>query len=80
MPLIQGGPPEWVWERTADPLRSEVIPTRNPHGEPVYELRVSCGLGIMRLQFFTEGEVLQLQAAIREQLGALSEVEQSVLH
>ena len=26
MPLIQGGPPQWIWERTADFLKSEVVP------------------------------------------------------
>jgi hypothetical protein len=68
MPLIQGGPPEWIWERTPDPLRWEVVPSRTPRGEPVYELKVNCGLGIMRLQFFTEDELQQLQVLIESLL------------
>ena len=69
MPLIQGGPPEWIWERTPDPLRWEVVPTRNPRDDgPVYELRLSCGLGIMRLQFFTDDELRELQSVIENHL------------
>ena len=64
MPLIQGGPPEWIWERTADPLRWDIVPSRDPNGHTVYELRVSCGLQIVRLQFFTEDELERLRAAL----------------
>lgn len=72
MPLIQGGPPEWIWERTADPLRWELIPSRSLSGDPIYELRVNCGLGIMRLQFFTAEEVEQLHAILHEHHGRRS--------
>jgi hypothetical protein len=65
MPMIQGGPPEWIWERTPDPLRWDLVPSRNPHNEPVYELRVDCGLGIMRMQFFTDEELEQLVKLLR---------------
>jgi hypothetical protein len=68
MPLIQGGPPEWIWERTPDPLKWEVIPSQAPEGHTVYELRVNCGLGIMRLQFFTGDEMKELQQQIAEGL------------
>lgn len=69
MPLIQGGPPEWIWERTPDPLRWEVLPSRTPREEePLYELRVNCGLGIMRLQFFTDDELQQLHSVIENHL------------
>jgi hypothetical protein len=57
MPLIQGGPPEWIWERTADPVKAEVVPSKAPEGHTVYESRVTCGLEIMRLQFFTADEL-----------------------
>jgi hypothetical protein len=30
----------------------------------VYELRLNCGLGIIRLQFFTPDEIRQLQTVI----------------
>ena len=64
MPLIQGGPPEWIWERTPDPLKWEVIDSRDLQGQAVYELRLNCGLGIMRLQFFTAEEIQELQGVI----------------
>ena len=60
MLLIRGGPPEWIWERTPEALRWEVVPSDQPDGQTVYELRVRCGLEIVRLQFFTSEEVRQL--------------------
>jgi hypothetical protein len=65
MPLVQGGPPEWIWERTADPLKWSIVPAKR-ETETVYELRVDCGMEIMRLQFFTEDEIRNLRAAIDE--------------
>jgi hypothetical protein len=69
MPLIQGGPPEWIWERTADPLKWELYPSRAAEGHVVYELRLSCGLEIVRLQFFTPDEILGLCALLGDDLG-----------
>ena len=71
MPLIQGGPPEWIWERTPDSLKWEVIPSQDLNGDTVYEVRVNCGLGIMRLQFFTADEINRLQSLIGETLESL---------
>jgi hypothetical protein len=68
MSLIQGGPPEWIWERQPDPLRCELVSSQSPEGHTVYELRVTCGLEIMRLQFFTAEELEALAAALAEQL------------
>src|SRR4051812_40484113 len=64
MPLIQGGPPEWIWERTPNLLKWEVVQSRGPDDRPAFELRVQCGLEIMRLQFFTEDEIRELEAVI----------------
>jgi hypothetical protein len=64
MPLIQGGPPEWIWERTPDALQWEVVPSRAPQGHTVYELRANCGLEILRLQFFTADEIEALRAVL----------------
>ena len=55
MPLIQGGPPEWVWERTTDFLQTEVVPVSSPHGLAVYELR---------RHFFTREELRALAAQL----------------
>ena len=66
MPLIQGGPPEWVWERTADFLKAEVLPMHSPDGRTLYELRLSCGMEILRLHFFTRAELQELTARIAE--------------
>ena len=64
MPLIQGGPPEWIWERTPDPVKWEVFPKQNLEGQTVYEVRVNCGLEIMRLHFFTRDEIQDLAAQL----------------
>ena len=66
MPLIQGGPPEWIWERTPEKLKWEVVASERPDGQTVYELRLQCGLEIMRLHFFTEQEARQLAALLAE--------------
>ena len=64
MPLIQGGPPEWIWERTPDKIRWELIPSSVLDQEPRYELRVQCGLEIMRWQFFGREEISDLVTAL----------------
>jgi hypothetical protein len=64
MSMVQNGPPQWVWERTADPLKWDVVPFQDPKGHTVYEVRVSCGLEIMRLQFFTADELGGLQSVL----------------
>jgi hypothetical protein len=71
MPLIQGGPPEWIWERTADPLRWSVVPSDRDN-ETVYEVRVDCAMGIMRLQFFTAEEIRALRGVIDQQLSDIA--------
>jgi hypothetical protein len=64
MPLIQGGPPEWIWECTPEVLKWQVVPAHAREGRTVYELRVNCGLEIVRLQFFTENEIKELGAML----------------
>ncbi len=64
MPLIQGGPPEWIWERIPEKLKWKIITFNQPNGETVYELRVQCGLEIMRLQFFSAEEIRQLTSLL----------------
>ena len=66
MPLIQGGPPQWVWERTPEMLRWEIVPSGRSDGQTVYELRLQCGLEILRLHFFTAEEVRQLASLLAE--------------
>jgi hypothetical protein len=64
MPLIQGGLPEWIRERTPEALKWEVVASDRPDGQALYELREPCGLEIMRLQFFTAEEARQLAAQL----------------
>ena len=68
MTLIQGGPPEWIWERPPSLLKCEVARSQAGNGQLVYELRLNCHLEIMRLQFFQENELRDLQARIGEVL------------
>jgi hypothetical protein len=69
MPLIQGGPPQWAWERSPDPLKWEITPRQDPSGgHTVYELRINCGLEIVRLHFFTEDEIKELHSLIGEEI------------
>jgi hypothetical protein len=70
MPLVSGGPPQWAWERSPDPLKWEVVPFQDPKGDTTYELRVNCGLEIVRLQFFTADEIKALESQIVESVGA----------
>jgi hypothetical protein len=72
MPLVQGGPPEWTWERPAEKLKWELNVSRSAEGETVFELRVMCGLEIMRLQFFTQEELQSLQSELAALTGGQS--------
>ena len=64
MPLVQGGPPEWIWERTPDKIRWELVSANVPDRKTRYELRVQSGLEIMRWQFFTREEIADLCAVL----------------
>jgi hypothetical protein len=64
MGLIQGGPPEWIWERTPEVLKWEIVSVDRPDGQTLYELRVQCGLEIMRLQFCTAEELQHLASLL----------------
>ena len=66
MPLIQGGPPEWTGGRTAEKLKREIDSSDRPGGQTLYDLRVQCGLEVMRLQFCNAEEVRQLAALLAE--------------
>jgi hypothetical protein len=69
MPLVQHGPPEWVWERHPDPLKWDVIALPAIGDErPNYELRLACGLQILRVHVFNEQEMWALAATIEEAL------------
>src|SRR5207302_11314766 len=71
--LSQGGLPQWIWERTADPLKWEIVPSQAPEGHTVYELKVACGLEILRLQFFTADELQDLRSEIGAALDSRGE-------
>ena len=65
-PLTQGGPPGWTWRRTPEALKWEVVASERPDGQTAYELRVQCGLEVVRLQFFTAEEARQLATLLAE--------------
>jgi hypothetical protein len=75
MPPIQGGPPEWIWERTLHLLKWDIVQAQAANGHPLLELRVQCGLEIMRLQFFTEDEFKELRDVIVQRADSLSNVQ-----
>ncbi len=68
MGLIQGGPPEWIWERTPNVLKWDVVRSDVSNAHPLFELRVQCGLEIMRLHFITVDEMKELRCVIDESL------------
>ena len=39
MPLIQGGPPEWIWERTPERLKWELVASEHRTAR----LSMNCG-------------------------------------
>jgi len=67
MPFVQGGPPEWTWERPPDPLKWDVLLKTDSTGQTVYELRVKCGLEIVSMQFFTREEINELAILLAAQ-------------
>lgn len=70
MPLMQGSPPMWVWERKPDPLRWEVIPLERPEGGTHYALVMRCGLEIVRVQLLGGDELKELASLITSQVAA----------
>ena len=74
MPLIQGGPPEWIWERSPDPIKWKIVESQDMDGNTVYEVRLNCGLGIMKMQFFTLDEIKELESLIAEKLRTVAGV------
>jgi hypothetical protein len=64
MPLIQGGPPEWIWKRPTEQLKWEVSFNPSVEGRANFELRVSCGLEFIRLQFVTSEQLQDLQSVL----------------
>ena len=63
MPLVQGGPPEWIFERPTSPLKWTVTP-RPDVGEKTFEMRLDCGMQVLKTQFVNEEELRQLIDAI----------------
>jgi hypothetical protein len=66
MPIVQGGPPEWTWERPNEKLKWEINRAQSPEGSDLCEVRIHCGLEIMRLQFFTLEEIEVLKCELKE--------------
>lgn len=62
MPLVQGGPPVWSWERTPDPLKWDVQMRPDQQGKTVFVLRAQCGLEIVEMQVLTAEDLQGLAA------------------
>jgi hypothetical protein len=76
MAIVQYGPPEWVWERTPDNMKWNMRRLASADGEARYELRLQCGLQILRMHFFDAKEMWQLVDTIAAGLmGKAQEVE-----
>jgi hypothetical protein len=71
MPLMMIGPPEWHWQRTAQPVRWQVRAVHTEDAGLVYEVSViaSAGTEVLRLGYFTPGELSGLAQQLREALG-----------
>jgi hypothetical protein len=65
MPLIQGGPPQWIWERPKEQLKWE-LNKLDKDGRTDFELRLNCGLEIVQLQFFSGKEIEELRSVLAE--------------
>jgi hypothetical protein len=66
MPLMQGGPPLWAWERPDDTLKWELQCVPDAHAPRKYALKLQCGLEMLTLQALARDEL----AALHAQLGA----------
>lgn len=63
MPLLQGGPPMWAWERPDDVLKWDVSAVPG-EGSRKYALKLQCGLEVIVLQSFDGDELNELHAAL----------------
>jgi hypothetical protein len=70
MPIVQGGPPVWIWERTPDPLRWDVQARGGGGGKTMFVLRAQCGLEIVELQVLTGDELQALAALVTQKVQA----------
>ena len=67
MPMLQGGPPMWLWERPRETLQWEILNETGPDGAAEHALKAQCGLEVIRLHSLTRGEL----AALHQQLTLL---------
>lgn len=70
MPLMQGGPPMWLYERPQDTLKWELLCDSGRDGCRRYTLKLQGGLEIFRLQHFTKEELRELADRIEAALQA----------
>jgi hypothetical protein len=64
MPLLQGGPPLWAWERPEDTLKWDLCCEANAQGPRKFVLKLQCGLEMLRLQSFDREELAALQGQL----------------
>jgi hypothetical protein len=56
MPLIQGGPPEWIWERMPEALKWEVVARRLPSQAGLIVMRLAGEATLAHLLFQNQYE------------------------
>ena len=70
MPLLQGGPPVWLWERPSDSVKWDMRCRKNSQGNGEFALKLQSGLEVVELQSFTREELQDLNAQLTLLLAA----------
>jgi hypothetical protein len=70
MPLLQGGPPMWLWDRPNDNVKWDVRCEKSSQGLGEFALKLQSGLEIVELQSFTREELQDLNSQLTLLLAA----------
>ena len=70
MPLLQGGPPMWLWDRPDEHVKWDVRCEKSSRGLGEFALKLQSGLEIVELRSFTREELQDLAAQLTLLLAA----------
>lgn len=70
MPLLQGGPPMWLWDRPAGSVKWDVRCEKSSQSLGEFALKMQCGLEIIELHSFTREELQDLNSQLTLLLAA----------